>query len=112
MKKYMIIYHAPPAALAKMSEATPEQQAEGMKPWYAWKDSLGENMIEFGSPLMPGTRINPDGTMEASTKEVTGYSIIAANDLEDAKAKLQGHPHLSWDDGCDIEVHELAEIHD
>lgn len=110
MKKFVVIYHAPAEAMAAMAEATPEQKMEGMKPWLAWKDSVGDQMVDFGAPLMPGLRLLPDGTTENSTKEVTGYSILQANDMEDAKSLLKGHPHLAWTGGCDIELHECVDM--
>jgi len=110
MKKYIVIYHAPAEALAQMGESTPEEVAEGMKPWFAWKDSLGDKLIDFGAPLMGGTRLLPDGSSEASKKEVTGNSIISADDMDEAKSLLSNHPHLAWTGGCDIEVHECAEM--
>jgi len=106
MKNFIVIYHAPAEAMAAMAEATPEQKMEGMKPWMAWKDAVGDKMMDFGAPLMPGLKLLPDGTTENSTKEVTGYSIIQAEDMEGAKALLKGHPHLAWTGGCDIELHE------
>ena len=110
MKKFIVIYHAPAEAMAQMAEATPEQKAEGMKPWFAWKDSIGDKLVDFGTPLMGGTRLLPDGTSENSYKDVTGYSILQANDMEEAKNLLSGHPHLQWSAGCDIEVHESIEM--
>ncbi len=106
MKKFLVIYHAPAEAMAAMATATPEQKAEGMKPWMAWKESVGDKLVDFGAPLMGGQRILPDGTTEASSKEVTGYSMIEATDIEEAKSLLMAHPHLQWTGGCDIEVHE------
>lgn len=106
MKNFIVIYHAPAEAMAAMAEATPEQKMEGMKPWMAWKDTVGEKMVDFGAPLMPGLKLLPDGTTGNSTKEVTGYSIIQADDMEGAKSLLKGHPHLAWAGGCDIELHE------
>lgn len=106
MKKFIILYHAPASAMEAMAQATPEQKEEGMKHWYAWKESIGEGMVDFGAPLMPGQRILPDGSTEVSTKEVTGYSILQAEDIDGAKALLANHPHLKWTEGCDIEVHE------
>lgn len=108
MKKFMVIYHAPADAVAQMAQATPEQQAEGMKPWMAWKDSVGDKLVDLGTPLMGGTRLLPDGTFEMSKKEVTGYSVLQAKDMEEAKSLLKGHPHLAWTGGCDIEVHECV----
>ena len=110
MKKFMVIYHAPPEAIALMSEATPEQKEEGMKPWFAWKESLGDKLLDFGTPLMGGTRLLPDGSSEMSTKQVTGYSVLKAEDMEEAKSLLSGHPHLAWSGGCNIEVHECVEM--
>ncbi len=108
MKKYLVLYHAPAEAMAMMASATPEQIMEGMKPWKAWQEKLGENLLDMGSPLMPGTRITPDGGEESSAKEVTGFSIIQAVDLASAKSMLEGHPHLSWHAKADIEIHEFA----
>lgn len=110
MKKFIVIYHAPAEAMAEMANVTPEQKEEGMKPWFAWKESIGDKLVDFGTPLMGGQRILPDGTMEDSTKDVTGYSIIQATDMEEAKSLLKNHPHLAWTGGCDIEVHECIEM--
>jgi len=110
MKKFIIIYHAPDEAVAQMGSATPEQQAEGMKPWFAWKDRVGDKLVDFGTPLWGGTRLMPDGTAQSSTKEVSGYSILQARDMDEAKTLLIGHPHLTWSGGCDIEIHECAEM--
>lgn len=108
MNKYLVIYHAPAEAMAQMAQATPEQKQEGMKPWLAWKDAVGDGLVDFGAPLMGGKRLRPDGGAENSSKEVSGYSIIQANDMEEAQSLLQGHPHLAWTGGCDIEVHECV----
>jgi hypothetical protein len=35
MSKYIVIYHADAAAMAGMQDMSPEQMAEGMKPWMA-----------------------------------------------------------------------------
>ena len=108
MKKYLVIAYAPFEALAKMSNMSPEQQAEGMKPWLAWKESMGDKLIDFGSPLMGGIRLLPDGSSEMSKKDVTGYSIIQANDMAEAKDLLKNSPHLTWVEGCSIELYEFA----
>ena len=106
MAKFIVIYHAPAEAMEQMATATPEQKAEGMKPWMAWAEKCGSKLIDLGSPLMGGLRLLPDGTSQASTKEVTGYSILEAADMDEAKSLMDGHPHLQWNAGCDIEIHE------
>ena len=110
MKKFLVIYHAPAEAMAKMATATPEEKMEGMKPWMAWKDSVGDKLVDFGAPLMPWQRLLHNGSTAASTKEVTGYSMIQANDMEEAKSLLRNHPHLAWTGGCDIEIHECVKM--
>ena len=110
MNKYLVIYHAPAEAMEMMAKATPEEKAEGMKPWMAWKDSLGDKLVDLGTPLMGGQRLLPDGSSEASSKEVTGYSMIQAADMAEAQSLLKGHPHLQWTGGCDIEVHECIPL--
>ena len=72
----------------------------------AWAEKTGKQLIDFGSPLMGGQRLSPDGTASNSTKEVTGYSFLEAANMDEAKSLLKGHPHLAWNGGCDIELHE------
>lgn len=79
----MVIYHAPEEEMSQMGTATEEQKAEGMKPWFAWKDSIGDKLVDFGNPLAGGTRILSDGSTEKSKKDVSGYSIIQAADLNE-----------------------------
>lgn len=108
MKKYLVIYHTPAEALSAMANATPEEMEAGMKPWMDWSARCGEQLVELGSPLTGGTRISRDGNQTPSKKEVTGYSILQAADMESAKALLDGHPHLSWHDDATIEIHEAV----
>lgn len=106
MKKFIVTYHAPIEALAKMGEATPEQREEGMKPWMAWAEKCGDQLVDLGSPLMGGLKLSPNGSSTTSAREVCGYSILQADSMENAKSLLDGHPHLSWMGECEIEIHE------
>jgi hypothetical protein len=53
--------------------------------------------------------VAPDGT-SPSSREVAGYSIIEADDLDAAVELAKVHPHLSMPGGCEIEVHEAQPI--
>lgn len=110
MKKFIAIYNAPAEAMAAMSTMTPEQAAEGMKAWYAWKEKAGDAVVDFGAPLAPGSSINGDEKWSASDTKVSGYSILQGNSLEEVQSLFAGHPHLSWAPGCSIDVHEFAPI--
>ena len=110
MKKFVAIYNAPAEAMAKMATATDEEKAAGMKPWMAWKDALGEKLVDMGNPFMPGQRLTSGGEANASGTEITGYSIVQASDLDEAKSLFRNHPHLGWTDGCTIDLHECVNM--
>jgi hypothetical protein len=110
MKKFIVIYHAPMDALKQMESMTKEQQAEGMKGWMVWASKCGNKLVDLGAPLTGGQKVNPDGTAAASNKDVCGYSILQAKDMDEAKALLQGHPHLGWNAVCSIELHEAMPL--
>ena len=110
MKTFIVIYNAPAEAMAQMAKATPEQKAEGMKPWLAWRDSVGNKVVDFGAPLALGQRLLPNGTNQSSASEITGYSIIQAAGIEEAQSMLRNHPHLAWTNGCSIDVHECFKM--
>ena len=105
----MVIYHASVSVLEQMSNATPEDMAEAMKPWMAWAERCGDSLIEMGTPLHSGQRLSKSGA-SPSDKGVVGYSILQADNMEAAQALLDGHPHLEWAAGCEIEVHESMQM--
>ncbi len=79
--------------------------AEGMKPWMAWAERCGDRLVDLGTPLAGGQRLTKSGA-SPSDKGVVRYSILQAENMEAAQALPEGHPHLEWAAGCDIEVHE------
>ena len=42
----------------------------------------------------------------AKRQRLTGYSVLEAESMEAALALLDGHPHLAWGEGFEIEIHE------
>ena len=109
MTKFIVVYHAPASALEQMADATPEQMQEGMKPWMEWAAKCGEGLVDLGTPLAGGQKLSKSGS-STSEKSVVGYSILQAENMEGAKALLQGHPHLEWAAGCEIDVHESMPV--
>lgn len=110
MKKFIVIYHANAEAMQQMMSATPEQQKAGMEGWMTWAQKCGDQLVDLGAPLMGGQALGANGTSENSGKEVTGYSMLKANDMNEAKSLLQGHPHLGMGGACTIEVHETMAV--
>ena len=111
MKKFLVVYHAPADAMAQMANIPPEQQAKGMEAWMQWMQKVGDRLVDGGAPLMNGQQLNVDGSSTGSSKQVSGYSILQAENMEDAKSLLKGHPHLNgWNQNCTIEVHETMKL--
>ena len=108
MGKYVFVYHAPMTP-AEAAPATPEQMEAVMGEWMAWAGRVGEGMVDFGTPLAGGVRVTKEGTWP-STREVAGYSILEAADMDAALELAQGHPHLNMPGGCEIEVHEVQPV--
>ncbi len=107
MPRYLFVYHAPmtPADAAP----PPEQMEQVMGAWNAWAAKVGGDLVDFGAPLAGGVRVTPAGT-SPSTREVSGYSLLEASDLDAALALAKDHPHLDMPGGCEIEVHEAQAI--
>ena len=92
-------------------KSTPEQKAEMMKLWLAWKDSMGNKVVDFGTPCEGKLRLEAKAFSKEISSEIAGYSIIQASDIEEAKSLLVKHPHLSSSkEGIAIEVHECIQM--
>lgn len=92
MKKFMILYMAPVSAEQQMN-VTPEEMKKGMEPWLAWFKKCGKAIVDQGNPLGNGVHVTKKGSSKGET-QVTGYSIVQANDIEAAKAMVKDHPHF------------------
>ncbi len=110
MKKFIVIYHAPADAMEQTANTSPEDQAKGMEMWMQWAQKCGNKLVDLGAPLANGQQLSPDGKSKGSNKNVAGYSILQAENMEEAKALLKGHPHLGWNAACSIEVHETMPL--
>ena len=108
MSKFVFVYHAPMTP-ADATPPSPEQMEAVMGEWNAWAGKVGDGLLDFGTPLANGVRVTTDGT-SPSEREVAGYSIIEAADMDAALELAQAHPHLNMPGGCEIEVHEAQPI--
>ena len=109
MSKYVFIYHAPMTP-AEAAPPSPDDMAAVMGEWNAWGAMVGDRLVDFGTPLANGVRVTSDGSTAPSQREVAGYSILEADNLDAAVELAKVHPHLNMPGGCEIEVHEAQEI--
>lgn len=87
----------------------PESEADSaqmMADWGAWYGKMGEAIVDGGNPFSRSKTVSADGISDgpAATPEVTGYTVIAADSIEEAAAMCEGHPHIKW--GGKVTVHE------
>ena len=86
---------------------TPASEAEGkamMDAWMAYFGKLGSAIVDGGAPFAPGAKLLGG----ASPSNAMGYSVIQADNLAQAVALTDGHPHLA--NGGGIEVFELVAV--
>ena len=110
LKKYLVTYHSPASAMKKMQTATEEEMAAGMNEWMKWAKKCGSQLVEMGAPLRGGVNLKATGGAVPSKRKITGYSMLQAESMAAAKKLLKGHPHLAWNKGCEIEVHEAMSM--
>ena len=104
MAKYLFVYHG-----GKESE-TEEELAEALDAWGNWFGSMGAAVIDGGNPVGASSTVNPDGSVSnnGGANPASGYSLIEAEDLDDALAKAKGCPILVG--GGSIEVAEAIDM--
>lgn len=110
MKNFLVTYHSPKEVIEQLANVSPEDMAKGQQPWLDWKAKHANKVIDLGAPLVSSQNLGTEKQWKVSDKGISGYSILKAKNLEEAKAVLNGHPHLSWAQGCSLEVHETIEL--
>ena len=82
-------------------------QASVMAAWTAWFERLGAALVDGGNPLVRARTIDADGSVSEDTESsISGYSIIAAEDLDTAVEFARSCPVL--ESGARIEVCETS----
>ncbi len=107
MKKFLVLYHMPMSFMEMAQNADPAEMKAGMEAWMAWAARCEDGLVDMGAQLGGGQRMTASGN-SPSERNVVGYSILQAENMEAAKALLAGHPHLTWTPECEVEVHEMA----
>jgi len=103
MGKYVLAYQGGSMA------GTEAEQEEVMTQWMNWFGSLGESVVDGGSPFGPSSTVGADGSVsDGGLSALTGYSIISADSLASACDKAKGCPVLG--SGGTIGVYEATPI--
>lgn len=105
MNNFILLYQSPISENTIKSNLYYPKQA-----WQDWKNTIGNQLLDQGAPLMTGQKILSDSFVMFLQKEVTGYSIIQARNISEAKLLLAEHPHLRSTEGAEILVHEAIKL--
>ncbi len=85
----------------------PQQGAAQMAKWKAWIESLGDAVVNPGTPLGRSKLVSASGVSEPGTNFLTGFSIVAAESMETALEFARRCPYL---DHGTIEVAQVMEM--
>jgi len=106
MARFILLYKGPATPQA---DITPEVGAQLMQAWEAWMGKVGGALVDGGAPFTgSSTAVVADGSTR-SASDLTGYTILEAQDIDAAKALVGGNPFL--EDGSAkfaVEIYELG----
>ena len=90
MGKYVYVYYAGSDTDAGDNEA-----------WGKWFGMLGDRLMDAGNPFNEsGQAVHMGGVMAVADKPVTGYSIVTANNMDEATELAKGCPLVASKDGA------------
>jgi hypothetical protein len=85
MKKFVLLYHG-------TRDQVPTEESTAA--WIEWFGSLGDKLVDAGNPFGQGRKVSAGNTTELapSAEGVTGYTLINAQDIEEAEKIALSHP--------------------
>jgi hypothetical protein len=107
MAKFIFVYKGPATDMSDMSE---EQSKAVMDAWNEWIQKMGSALVDVGQPMANGVSVVDDGS-EGTPALLNGYSIVEAENIQDAKKLADDHPFLSEGKGnFAIDIYELLPV--
>jgi hypothetical protein len=96
MKKFMYLYVGPWLF-----------EPEIMKGWQDWFAAVGPHLVDSGNPFAGGREVTKAGSSELAVGPgaITGYSIINAENLDEAEKLLEGCPIIE-----SVRIYEAASM--
>lgn len=96
VKKFLFLYKG-------FEQPTPEIGAA----WMKWFGEVGDAMVDPGNPLSAGIEVTREGAtaLDFGLDALTGYSVIAAEDIDAALALAKTNPMIT-----SVVVYELGHM--
>ncbi|GAB4098274.1 hypothetical protein [Sinomonas halotolerans] len=100
MTRFLITYHG-------MAYPNTEYAVASRRVLREWANrKLGDALVDFGAPLLLAGQLS-DGPPFDSV-EISGYTIIQASSLSEARELLADHPYLAR--GATLQIDECMEV--
>ena len=90
MPTYLIAYHG-----AGGPPPTQEAREQMMAAFGAWVASVGDHMVDPGAPLGASKTVSQEGVTDGGSEQIGGYSLIKADDLDEAVGLVKSHPFIA-----------------
>jgi hypothetical protein len=85
------------------------QRQRIMAAWGEWFGKLGPAIVDGGNPFGPSKTVQDGGAVsDGATSELTGYSVLSADNLDAAVEHAKGCPVLAA--GGTVEVYETFAV--
>jgi hypothetical protein len=102
MSKYLLVYQG---TTDPSWQPTPEQGEAMMQAWTSWGAKVGSALSDFGAPTGARTRVGGSG----DPLPITGYTVVEADSLDDARVLCDSHPFLDEaPPDFSVDVYELT----
>ena len=75
--------------------------------WPEWFQSIGDKLVDMGSPMTNGFVVHSDGTTSDTAASFNGYSIIRAEDRDEVLDVVRDHPFLAAGSEYTLEVFDV-----
>lgn len=106
MKKFIFVYYG---KNVKPEDVRKEDIKKTMDKWMAWFDTFKDKMVDGGNPFAAEAKsVTAKGveTIPADKWPATGYTIINAQDMDEATKIAQGCPVLEENNDGTVRVYE------
>ena len=85
----------------------PEAIAAVMAEWDTWYQGMGDALVDGGAPISHSSAIDSSGSIDAPA-QLSGFTIIQADDMAAATAIAQGSPVLA--NGHSVQISEAMDM--
>jgi hypothetical protein len=90
MAKFLITYQG-----GGEMPGDPQGRQMMMEAFGAWVASVGDKMVDPGTPLGPAKVVSGGGVDDAKPGDIRGYTLLSADTLDDAVDLVRNHPFIS-----------------